>query len=55
MGRAVGKTLKETTLNSFFDVCSAHGLKAGQHYTYNQQTGQVSVGPSTILLKDLFA
>jgi phage terminase large subunit len=55
MGRAVGKTLKETTLNSFFDVCSVHGLKAGQHYTYNQQTGQVSVGPSTILLKDLFA
>jgi len=55
MGRAVGKTLKETTLNSFFDVCSAHGLKSGQHYTYNQQTGQVSVGPSTILLKDLFA
>lgn len=55
MGRAVAKTLKETTLNSFFDVCSAHGLRAGEHYTYNQQTGQIAVGASTILLKDLFA
>lgn len=55
MGRAVAKTLKETTLQSFFDVCSAHGLKAGTHYTYNQQTGVITVGQSTILLKDLFA
>lgn len=30
MGRAVLKTLKETTLNSFFDVASMHGLKAGE-------------------------
>ena len=54
MGRSVGKTLKETTLQSFFDVCAMHGLKAGQHYTYNQQTGQIAIGASTILLKDLF-
>lgn len=55
MGRAVGKTLKETTLNSFFDVCSHEGLKAGDHYTYNAQSGQIAIGASTIILKDLFA
>lgn len=33
MGRAVAKTLKETTLNSFFDVAAAHGMRAGEHYT----------------------
>lgn len=55
MGRAVLKTLKETTLNSFFDVCSQQGLKAGDHYVYNAQTSQIAVGASTIILKDLFA
>jgi hypothetical protein len=55
MGRAVAKTLKETTLNSFFDVCSIVGHKAGRDYVYNQQTGQIQVGQSTIILKDLFA
>ena len=55
MGRAVAKTLKETTLNSFFDVCAAHDLKSGEHYTYNQQTGTITLGASTIILKDLFS
>lgn len=55
MGRAVAKTLKETTLNSFFDACSMVGHKAGRDYIYNQQTGQIQVGQSTIILKDLFA
>lgn len=55
MGRAVAKTLKETTLNSFFDACSMVGHKAGRDYIYNQQTGQIHVGQSTIILKDLFA
>lgn len=55
MGRAVLKTLKETTLNSFFDVCAASGLRQGEHYTYNGQTSQITVGTSTIILKDLFA
>lgn len=54
MGRAVLKTLKETTLNSFFDVCSHEGLKAGEHYVYNAQTGTITIGKSTIILKDLF-
>ena len=55
MGRAVLKTLKETTLNSFFDVCSSAGMQAGVHYTYNAQNGQITVGDSTIIMKDLFA
>lgn len=55
MGRSVAKTLKETTLNSFFDVCAACGMKAGTHYTYNAQTGQITIGASIIILKDLFA
>ena len=46
MGRAIAKTLKETTLNSFFDVCSFLGLKAGEDYVYNGQTGQINVGKS---------
>lgn len=55
MGRAVAKTLKETTLNSFFDVCAKEGLKSGTHYVYNQQASTITVGASVILLKDLFA
>ena len=54
MGRAVLKTLKDTTLNSFFDVASHFGAKAGTDYTYNGQTNIITVGQSTILLKDLF-
>ena len=55
MGRAVAKTLKETTLNSFFDVCAKEGLKSGIHYVYNQQSSTITIGASVILLKDLFA
>lgn len=55
MGRAGAKTLKETTLNSFFDVCAKEGLKSGTHYVYNQQASTITVGASVILLKDLFA
>lgn len=56
MGRAVLKTLKETTLNSFFWVASHQGLKSGYHFVYNAQTGIIKF-PSTeseILLKDLY-
>jgi phage terminase large subunit len=55
MGRSVGKTLKETTLQSFFDVCAMIGAEAGEDYIYNQQSGTIAIGASTILLKDLFA
>jgi len=55
IGRANLKTLKETTLQSFFEVCRMQGLKAETHYRYNQQAGTVLFpNGSAILLKDLF-
>lgn len=56
MGRAVLKTLKETTLNSFYDVCRIMGLKQKVHWTYNAQSGTINFNStgSEILLKDLY-
>lgn len=56
MGRAVLKTLKETTLNSFFEVCRMQGLVSGVHYKFNAQSNIISFpNGSEILLKDLFS
>jgi phage terminase large subunit len=56
IGRAVLKTLKETTLVSFFQVAKLQGLDAGKHYKYNGQTSQIEFfNGSTILLKDLYS
>lgn len=56
IGRAKLKTIKETTLNTFFEVGKLQGLNAGQHYKYNQQSGTIQFwNKSDILLKDLFA
>jgi phage terminase large subunit len=53
MGRAKLKTLKETTLNTFFQLSSR--FKIGNQYTYNQQSGVIKfINGSEILLKDLF-
>ncbi len=55
IGRSKGKTLKETTLNSLFEVCKIQNLKADTDYFYNQQTGVIKFpNGSEILLKDLF-
>lgn len=55
MGRSVLKTLKETTLNTFFEVSRQLGLVSGHHYKYNEQKGQITfANDSVILLKDLF-
>lgn len=55
IGRASLKTLKETTLNSFFEVCRIQGLKSGTHFTYNQQSNIITFfNGSMIFLKDLF-
>lgn len=55
IGRANLKTLKETTLQSFFEVCRMQGLKAETHFHYNQQAGTILFpNESIILLKDLF-
>jgi len=53
MGRSKLKTLKETTLNTFFELCS--DLKLGSQFTYNGQAEVIRwYNGSEILLKDLF-
>lgn len=55
LGRAVLKTLKETTLNSFHEVARGQGLKNGEHYVYNAQSNIIKIfNGSEIYLKDLF-
>lgn len=57
IGRAVLKTLKDTTLNSFFWVAGQQGLKSNYHYVYNSQRSIITFpsNGSEILLKDLYA
>lgn len=53
MGRSKLKTLKETTLNSFFEIGSK--LKLSDQYKYNDQSSTINfTNGSQILLKDLF-
>lgn len=53
MGRAKLKTLKETTLNTFFDLTSNLGLS--DQYNFNSQSNIIYwKNGSEILLKDLF-
>lgn len=55
IGRASLKTLKETTLQSFFYVANQQGLKANIHYKFNAQSNQILFpNKSIIFLKDLF-
>jgi len=52
MGRAFLKTLRETTLNTFFDWCSRLGIT--DQYTYNGQDHVINWhNGSQIILKDL--
>lgn len=54
LGRSKLKTLKETTLATFFDVCKMWGIKEGD-YKYNANEGTITwTNGSQILLKDLF-
>lgn len=56
MGRSKLKSLKETTLATFFDVCTDWGLKKDVDYRYNPMDGTIIwANKSSILLKDLFA
>lgn len=53
MGRSKLKTLKETTLNTFFQLCSS--LNISNQFNYNQQSGIIKFNNgSEIILKDLF-
>jgi|TARA_R100001530_G_scaffold108579_1_gene76110 phage terminase large subunit len=55
MGRSKLDALKKTTLNTFFEVCSAWGVKADQHYNFNGSTNVITFyNGSEIILKDLF-
>jgi len=55
IGRSKLKTLKATTLVSFFEVCKMQGIKTGVHFNYNQQANEIHFfNGSVILLKDLF-
>lgn len=55
IGRKKLKTLKETTLKSFFEVCKMQGIVNGIHFTLNSQTNIITFyNGSEILLKDLF-
>ena len=60
LGRSKLKTLKETTLQSFFKVCQIQGIKQGTHYTYNGSSAKENPNAiefyngSVILLRDLF-
>lgn len=56
MGRAILKTLKESTLLTFLRVCKDWGLKPGEDYKYNQIEGKISfpANGSEVYLKDLF-
>ena len=53
MGRAKLKTLKETTLNTFFELASK--LDIGDEFNYNAQSNVIYFhNGSEIILKDLF-
>ena len=55
IGRAKLKTLKQTTLVTFWKICKLQGLREGIHYKYNQQMNEFKFrNGSDILLKDLF-
>ena len=56
IGRAVLKTLKETTLVSFFQIAKMQGLEANKHFKFNAQSSTIEFpNGSTILLKDLYS
>ena len=55
MGRSKLDALKKTTLNTFFEVCTAWNLKAIEDYTFNGSSNVITFyNDSEILLKDLF-
>jgi phage terminase large subunit len=54
IGRNSLKTLKETTLNSLWQVCALQGVKTNIHFKYNAQTNIITFqNGSEIYLKDL--
>jgi len=55
IGRAKLDTLKKTTMNTFFQVAADIGLRAGEDFSYNQQSHIIKFSNgSEIILADLF-
>jgi len=55
IGRSKLDTLKKTTLNTLFEVCSIYGIKSGEHYSFNGSTNIITFfNGSEVILKDLF-
>lgn len=55
IGRTELKTLKETTLQTFFEVAKSQGLAMDLHYRYNLSSMSIRfLNGSEILLKDLY-
>lgn len=55
IGRSKLDSLKKTTLNTFFDICSQWGILANEHYKYNAQANVITFfNGSEVILKDLF-
>jgi len=56
IGRADITALKETTLNTFWEITKEIGMEAGKHYVYNDNKNSIRFSNgSEILLKNLFA
>ena len=54
LGRTVLATLKQTSLNTLFEVMKMSGMEADKHYTYNGQSNTITfTNGSEIILKDL--
>jgi phage terminase large subunit len=54
IGRKERTTLKNTTLESFWNVCSLMGFNRDEHFTYREQANRIEfTNGSTILLMDL--
>ena len=55
MGRSKLDALQKTTLNTFFEVCTAWNLKAIEDYNFNGSSNVITFyNGSEIILKDLF-
>ena len=55
IGRSKLLNLKNTTLNTFFEVCSLWNLISGKHYNFNASSNIISFfNGAEIILKDLF-
>lgn len=55
IGRSVLKVLKETTLNTFWDITTMQGIQTKVHFDYNPNQGIIKIiNGSEIILKDLF-